>query len=282
MRVAVFDLDGTITRADTLWPYLRGWVRRQRRPGFWRSALVAAGRYPFDRDRGRLKFELIRAAMGGATRSEVAAWTATFVAGLGDAELCPGALAAIARHRAAGDRLVLLSASVDTLRPGHRPATGLRRDDLHRGRLARRAARRRAGDGKSPRRRETALHRGAPRPPPGRAHRRLRQRRIGFRSPRDRGRAGSRQRRPVTQARSRTKGLPDRGMALRLTRTRAERRAGNGGEDQDSARTGAPVERLAEDPPGEQSTRAPARRRRPPRRTAARGTAATSCSRCGR
>ena len=40
--------------------------------------------------------------MGGATRGEVAAWTATFVAGLGDAELCPGALAAIARHRGSG------------------------------------------------------------------------------------------------------------------------------------------------------------------------------------
>ena len=117
MRVAVFDLDGTITRADTLWPYLHGWVRQHRPPGFWPGALAAAGRYPFDRDRGRLKFELIRAAMGGATQSEVAAWTAEFVAGLGEAELCPGALAAIARHRAARDRLVLLSASVDIYVP---------------------------------------------------------------------------------------------------------------------------------------------------------------------
>lgn len=117
MRVAVFDLDGTITRADTLWPYLRGWVRRTRRAGFWRRAIAAAARYPLDRDRGHLKFELIRAAMGGATRAEVAAWTAEYVAGLGTAELCPGALAAISRHRAAGDRLVLLSASVDLYVP---------------------------------------------------------------------------------------------------------------------------------------------------------------------
>jgi HAD superfamily hydrolase (TIGR01490 family) len=117
MRVAVFDLDGTITREDTLWPYLRGWVRRQRRPGFWLRVVAAAARYPVDRDRGRLKFELIRAAMGGATRAEVASWTAEFVGGLGDAELCPGALAAIARHRGEGDRLVLLSASVDLYVP---------------------------------------------------------------------------------------------------------------------------------------------------------------------
>ncbi len=117
MRIAVFDLDGTITRADTLWPYLRGWVRRQRRAWFWPQALGAASRYPLDRDRGRLKFELIRAAMGGATRGEVAAWTSEFVAGLGQAELCPGARAAIGRHRAAGARLVLLSASVDLYVP---------------------------------------------------------------------------------------------------------------------------------------------------------------------
>ena len=117
MKVAVFDLDGTITRRDTLWPYLRGWVRRTRRSGFWRRAFAAAARFPLDRDRGRLKFELIRAAMGGATRAEVVAWTAEFVKGLGAAELCPGALDAIARHRAAGDRLVLLSASVDLYVP---------------------------------------------------------------------------------------------------------------------------------------------------------------------
>ena len=117
MKVAVFDLDGTITRRDTLWPYLHGWVRRTRRRGFWRRAFAATARFPLDRDRGRLKFELIRAAMGGATQAEVAAWTTEYVAGLDAAKLCPGALDAIARHRGAGDRLVLLSASVDLYVP---------------------------------------------------------------------------------------------------------------------------------------------------------------------
>jgi phosphatidylglycerophosphatase C len=117
MKVAVFDLDGTITRGDTLWPYLRGWVRLTRRRGFWPRALAAAARFPFHRDRGVLKFELIRAAMSGATRAEVTEWTQEFVAGLSPAELCPGALEAIVRHRAAGDRLVLLSASVDLYVP---------------------------------------------------------------------------------------------------------------------------------------------------------------------
>ncbi len=117
MRIAVFDLDGTLTRHDTLWPYLHGWVRRHPRARFWPATVLAAARYPFDGDRGRLKADLIRAAMGGASRSGVAAWSADYVAGLGDAELCPGALQQIARHSAAGDRLVLMSASVDLYVP---------------------------------------------------------------------------------------------------------------------------------------------------------------------
>jgi len=117
MRVAVFDLDGTITRRDTLWPYLRGFVRRHPRAGFWPRVFAAVARYPLDHDRGRLKSRLIRIAMSGASRLEVEAWTADYVASLGDAELCPGALAAIAEHRLAGDRLVLLTASVDLYVP---------------------------------------------------------------------------------------------------------------------------------------------------------------------
>jgi phosphatidylglycerophosphatase C len=117
MRVAVFDLDGTITRHDTLWPYLRGWVRRHRRPAFWPRVLAALVPYLIDRDRGELKARLIRTAMGGASRADVRAWTAEYVALLGTSELCPGALAQIERHRVAGDRLVLLSASVDLYVP---------------------------------------------------------------------------------------------------------------------------------------------------------------------
>lgn len=117
MQVAVFDLDGTVTRRDTLWPYLRGWARRHPPALFWPRVLAALARYPFDRDRGALKSRLIRIAMGGAQRAPVGAWTSDYARSLGDAELCPGALSAIARHRAAGDRLVLLSASIDLYVP---------------------------------------------------------------------------------------------------------------------------------------------------------------------
>jgi HAD superfamily hydrolase (TIGR01490 family) len=117
-RLAVFDLDGTITRHDTFVAYLQGWLRRHPgRRGWWR-AVPALLRFAFGgRDRGRLKSDLLRAYLAGARRDEVEDWSAAFAASLGDADLCPGALAAIARHRAAGDRLVLLSASVDLYVP---------------------------------------------------------------------------------------------------------------------------------------------------------------------
>jgi phosphatidylglycerophosphatase C len=118
VRVAVFDLDGTITRQDTFVPYLRGWLRRHPRPGHLGASLAAVFRYlSAGRDHGLLKSDLLRACMPGATAEAVQGWTAEYVAGLGDAKFCPGALAAIERHRAAGDRLVLLSASIDLYVP---------------------------------------------------------------------------------------------------------------------------------------------------------------------
>ncbi len=117
MRVAIFDLDGTLTRRDTLWPYLRTWARRHPRAGFWLRTTLAACAYPLHPDRGGLKMRLIRIAMGGAPRDAVLAHTREYVAALGEAELCPGALAAIEAHRTAGDRLVLLSASIDLYVP---------------------------------------------------------------------------------------------------------------------------------------------------------------------
>jgi HAD superfamily hydrolase (TIGR01490 family) len=116
--IAVFDLDGTITRRDTFLPYLRGWLRRHPRRAWQWVTLTAFWRYASGaRDRGRLKSELIQRLMSGATQAEVAAWSRDFVDGLDDEMLCPGALEAIERHRRAGDRLVLLSASVDLYVP---------------------------------------------------------------------------------------------------------------------------------------------------------------------
>ena len=127
MRLAVFDLDGTITRHDTLVPYALGFVRRKRPARL--AALVrvlpavlghAIGRV----DRGALKAAFIRATLGGCSREELGRWTATFVARLVAGGIFPQALAAIAAHACAGDHLVLLSASTDLYVPAIAQALG--------------------------------------------------------------------------------------------------------------------------------------------------------------
>jgi phosphatidylglycerophosphatase C len=114
MTLAVFDLDGTISHRDTLFPLVLRWLAR--RP--WRllrllGVLPAAARFCVDRDRGALKQSLLRIALRGAPRDELAAHSARFVADTIARGCFPDALAAIRRHREAGHTLVLMSASVD-------------------------------------------------------------------------------------------------------------------------------------------------------------------------
>jgi phosphatidylglycerophosphatase C len=120
VRLAVFDLDGTITRHDTLVPYALGFLARKR---VWRlPALLlvaptllgyAAGLV----DRGGLKSAFIRAALGGCCRNDLQHWTETFVARLLAHGVFLQALEAIRGHARAGDHLVLLSASTDLYVP---------------------------------------------------------------------------------------------------------------------------------------------------------------------
>ena len=124
MRLAVFDLDGTITRHDTLVPYALGFVLRR---SIWRlPALLlvlpavlahAVGLI----DRGRLKSAFILAMLGGCRRKALALWTAAFVGRLLQRGVFPQAIAAIQAHVRSGDHLVLLSASTDL----YVPAIGL-------------------------------------------------------------------------------------------------------------------------------------------------------------
>jgi HAD superfamily hydrolase (TIGR01490 family) len=68
----------------------------------------AIGRTP----RSALKVRMLGLLLAGATRAEVSRWAEEFVAAWAR-DLRPGALAAIARHRANGHRLVLVTASFD-------------------------------------------------------------------------------------------------------------------------------------------------------------------------
>ncbi len=118
--VALFDLDGTLTWRDTLLPFLRGYLIRHPRRllALWRLAPAIAAYTLLNRDRGKFKSRVIRMVMGGDTRLEVDAWAETFVDSLKSRRrFRPAALAALEAHRAAGDHLVLLSASPDLYVP---------------------------------------------------------------------------------------------------------------------------------------------------------------------
>ena len=116
--LAVFDLDGTVTRHDSMLPFVFGYLLRHP----WRVvrlplALPAVVRFAVTRDRGALKGTLLHAAMGGLPRANIDAWATRFVTRLLRRGLFAEAVTAIATHRRAGDHLVLMSASVDCYVP---------------------------------------------------------------------------------------------------------------------------------------------------------------------
>ena len=125
MQIAFFDLDGTITRRDSLTPYLLHWLRQhpQRAPRLL-TVLPALARFGLWRDHGDLKSALIRAVLGGVERSDIAAWNASYLPVLLRDGLFAQALEAIAHHRSAGHRLILMSASVDFYVPDIGKALG--------------------------------------------------------------------------------------------------------------------------------------------------------------
>jgi phosphatidylglycerophosphatase C len=117
--LAVFDLDGTLTRHDTLLPYLAGFLRRHpRRLARLPLVLPALTRFALGHaDEGDVKSAAVRAVLGGLTRKEIEAWTGEFVPRLLARGMRTDALAVLEAHRRAGDLLVLLSASPDLYVP---------------------------------------------------------------------------------------------------------------------------------------------------------------------
>jgi phosphatidylglycerophosphatase C len=118
--VALFDLDGTLTRRDTLLPFLLSYLRRHPRrvAGLWRLPWALIRYAARGRDRGLLKSRVISMVMGGASRTDVDRCAEAFVDGLTRRRrLRPAALTVLDAHRAAGDHLVLLSASPDLYVP---------------------------------------------------------------------------------------------------------------------------------------------------------------------
>jgi phosphatidylglycerophosphatase C len=119
MRLVCFDLDGTITYGDTLFPYVSGFLARSHRSRLRMARLLPAlGAFVVGAvDHGAVKSAFIRNTLGGATRAQLRAWTDEFVPGVIARRSSPGALAMIKAHREAGDLLVLMSASTDLYVP---------------------------------------------------------------------------------------------------------------------------------------------------------------------
>jgi HAD superfamily hydrolase (TIGR01490 family) len=111
--VAVFDFDGTITRRDTLKPYLARVVGTPRlAAAFAREALAVAGWAAGRHDVDAVKRRILRRVLAGvpveAARRAALAHAEATARGLRHA-----ALARIRWHREQGHRLVLASAGLD-------------------------------------------------------------------------------------------------------------------------------------------------------------------------
>lgn len=114
MPIACFDLDGTITHRDTLFPLVLRILAR-RPPRLLRLLGVAPGaiRFLVDRDRAALKQSLLRRTLRGMSREALRPLCASFVSDTIERGCFRDAKAMIRRHRDAGHYLVLMSASVD-------------------------------------------------------------------------------------------------------------------------------------------------------------------------
>ena len=126
MRLAVFDLDGTITHRDTLLPYVMGFPMSRPRKLLgilvfcWTLVLFVLRL----RDHGEVKSAFIRSTLGGQPRDRLEAWTAQFVPAVLKEGVFADALERIAQHRKQGARLVLMSASTDLYVPTFGAALG--------------------------------------------------------------------------------------------------------------------------------------------------------------
>ena len=113
--IAAFDFDGTLTVRDSFAAFLRwrttGWR--------WAAGLLrltpAALIYLATRDRRRFKAASVRVFLRGASREVLARQAAGFAAAMAERLFRPDALQAWAKHRDAGDRLVIVTASPEAV-----------------------------------------------------------------------------------------------------------------------------------------------------------------------
>lgn len=114
-RLAVFDLDGTITRRDTYVAYLWGWLRAH--PLCWlgtpRLATAVVVHKLGWRDNTWLKQQFLHIILGGVDDKRIRAHTISFLDEWLDRNVRSAALEEIEQQRRLGSKLVLLTASLD-------------------------------------------------------------------------------------------------------------------------------------------------------------------------
>jgi phosphatidylglycerophosphatase C len=118
-RLALFDLDGTLTRGDTYRWFVAQLLLRH--PARWPRALLL----PFPLlacalrriDRGELKGAILRLLFAGLSRAHITRFAQQFAARVTPARMFPAAVAALQGHLKEGDHVVLLSASPDLFVP---------------------------------------------------------------------------------------------------------------------------------------------------------------------
>ncbi len=114
-RVAVFDLDGTVTRSDTYLAFLLRYLRARpqrliRCIGLPAVLALYAAKL---KTNSFVKQQFLAAVFGGVSRAEMERASAVFVKRILADQVRPAALERIRAHREAGDRVVLATASFD-------------------------------------------------------------------------------------------------------------------------------------------------------------------------
>lgn len=118
-RLAVFDLDGTLTRADSFAPFVLGLLREHPRRALRLPLLLAPllGYLLRITDRGGLKSAVVRVLFGRLPRAVVDGFASRYARHVVERQMFADGLAALRAHVAAGDPVVLLSASPDLYVP---------------------------------------------------------------------------------------------------------------------------------------------------------------------
>ncbi|HXC57710.1 MAG TPA: HAD-IB family phosphatase [Steroidobacteraceae bacterium] len=126
-RLAVFDLDGTLSRADTFGPFVLGLLRRHPARVLRVPLLLlpVIGYVLRLMDRGGLKGAILHVLFAGLSRAEVGQFARQYAQTVVPDRLFPAALAALRKHLADQDHVVLLSASPDLYVPDIGAALGV-------------------------------------------------------------------------------------------------------------------------------------------------------------